>query len=326
MAFSDHRRPHAGAIPVRSTSTMTLQQLRDFLAIAEHGSLRQAARALGVSQAGLTTSLQALEASLGTRLLERSVRGASLTDAGRALLPRARLIDREADRARDEAAATSGQVVGHLHVGLGPTPTAVLLHLVVPDFHARFPAVRLHLTSGLFPDLKPALQQGAIELAVTAIPDEGVGPGLNSQMLFRSDLVVVGRRGHACERSRSVRELVDREWVLLGQPGSPGGTVTRYFAEHGLPAPRVAATCESLTHLSALLVGTDWLALVPVVLMRRQLLAPDVVTLPLAERPPRYANCIVTRSDRAWTPAAQAFAAMCQSCARVLKGREVGLH
>jgi LysR family transcriptional regulator, regulator of abg operon len=170
------------------------------------------------------------------------------------------------------------------------------------------------------------LLQSAIELAVTALPEEGVGPGLSSQPLFRSELVVIGRRGHPCAKARSVKSLADQEWVLLGPPGSPGGTVTSFFAEHGLPAPRVAATCESLLHLSALVATTDWLALVPAALLHRGLLAADVVAVPLRDRPPRYVNGIAMRSEVALTPAAREFAAMCESCSRVLKGRAAGLH
>jgi len=57
---------------------MTLQQLRGFLAIVEYGSFRRAARELGLSQAGLTNSLQALEASLSVRLMSRSAQGVNL--------------------------------------------------------------------------------------------------------------------------------------------------------------------------------------------------------------------------------------------------------
>ena len=203
---------------------MTLQQLRAFLAVAESGSFRQAARGLGVSQAGLTGSLQALEAALGLRLLERSTRGARLSAAGRQLLPRARLIAQETQRIRDEALQSRGAAGATLQVGLGPTPTAVLLQRVVPDFHARFPAVRLKLLSGFYEHLQPALQQGLIELAVTALPDEGVGPGLAARPLFRSELVAIGRTGHPAASARSLRELSECEWVLIGSPGGPGGT------------------------------------------------------------------------------------------------------
>ena len=74
---------------------MTLQQLRDFLAVIEHGSFRAAARFQDVSQAGLTNSLKALEAHLGTALLTRSGRGVQVTPAGEMLKARARLIHAE---------------------------------------------------------------------------------------------------------------------------------------------------------------------------------------------------------------------------------------
>ncbi len=297
---------------------MTLQQLRAFLAVAESGSFRQAARGLGVSQAGLTGSLQALEAALGVRLLERSTRGAQLTAAGRQLLPRARLIAQETGRIRDEALQSRGSTEGGtLQVGLGPTPTAVLLQRVVPDFHARFPGVRLKLLSGFYEHLQPALQQGVIELAVTALPDEGVGPGLEARRLFRSELVVIGRPGHPAASARSLRELAACEWVLIGSPGGPGGTITRFHAEQGLPPPKIAAGCESFTQVAALVGATDWLALVPAVMVQRGLLGSGIAPLRLKERAPRLHNGVVRRTGAPLTPAAAAFAAMCESCARI---------
>lgn len=297
---------------------MTLQQLRAFLAIVEFGSFRRAARELGLSQAGLSNSLQALEAGLGVRLLQRSAQGVALTADGTRLFARAQLIDREARRMVDEAQHARGPVRGTLHVGFGPTPTAVLLHLVVPDFHARFPAVKLKLTSGFYEHLRPALQQGLIELAVTALPDEGTGPGLVSKVLFKSNLVVVGRPGHPRAAARSLRDLADCEWILLGSPGGPGGTITRFHAEQGLSAPRVAATCESFTQLAALVAGTDWLALLPAVMLERGLLGTQVAPIRLKERAPRSDNCVVYRTEPPLTPAAAAFAAMCESCARIV--------
>ncbi|MGF7135849.1 LysR family transcriptional regulator of abg operon [Paraburkholderia sp. EB58] len=303
---------------------MTLQQLRVFLAIVEFGSFRRAARELGVSQAGLTNSLQALEVGLGVTLLLRSAMGVALTPEGKSLLARAQLIDREARRAVEEAHYARGDIGGTLHVGLGPTPTAALLQLVVPDFHRRFPAVKLKLSSGLYEQLLPPLQQGLIELALTAVPDEGPGPGFKSKTLFRSDLVVVGRRDHPRAAAHSLRDLADCEWILLGSPGGPGGTVTRFHAEQGLPPPRVAATCESFTQLAALISGTDWLALLPAVVTKRGLLGTEVVAIKLKERSQGFENHLVYRADPPLTPAAAAFASMCESGARIVgRGRSL---
>ncbi len=297
---------------------MTLQQLRAFVAIVEFGSFRRAARELDVSQAGLTGSLQSLEAGLGVSLLVRSARGVKLTPQGERLLPRAQLISHETRRAAEDVRQAAGQAGGTLHVGMGPTPTAALLPLVVPDFHAAFPAVRLRLLSGFHEQLQPALQRGQIELAVTALPDAGVGQELITRHLFYSELVVVARQGHPLAGATSLRELGSCEWVLLGSPGGPGSSILRFYAEQKLPPPSVAATCESFTQLSALIGATDWLALVPSVLVNRGLLGLQVVTLSLKEWTSGSDNSVVYRADTPLTATASAFAAMCESGARIV--------
>src|SRR5687768_16484701 len=120
---------------------MTLQQLRTLLAIVEFGSFRRAARELDVSQAGLTTSLQTLEEELKIQLVIRSPQGLALTSEGKLVYERAQLLDSESRQIIADAERARGRLGGSLHVEIGPTPTATLLHHVVPDFHARFPDV-----------------------------------------------------------------------------------------------------------------------------------------------------------------------------------------
>ena len=81
---------------------MTLQQLRDFVASVEHGSLRRAAHAEGKSEASLSKSIKRLEISVGTELLRRGALGISLTEAGKVLLARAQLILSEVELAQLE--------------------------------------------------------------------------------------------------------------------------------------------------------------------------------------------------------------------------------
>jgi DNA-binding transcriptional LysR family regulator len=301
-----------------SVEHMTLQQLKAFLAVVECGGFRAASRHLNISQAGLTTSLKALEAALGVHLLRRSVQGVVLTAEGERLLPRAKLITREAHKAEEDAQHALNAQAGSLAIGFGPTPTAVLLHLVVPEFHRRFPEVQLRLFSGFYEQLLPELQQARIQLAITAVPDHGVAAGFEVRRLFRSALVVIARRDHPLAQARTLKALQGQEWVLLGPPGGPGGTVLRYHAEQGFPMPRVAATCESFLHLTPLLRGTDWLAMVPSVMMENHLLGDDVVALSIDQAPPTFDNCLIYRTDNLLTGVADTFAGMCQSFSRVL--------
>lgn len=297
---------------------MTLQQLRTFLAVVECGSFRRAAKELAMSQAAVTMNVQALEAALGTSLLVRSARGAMPTKAGTRLLPHARLISHEVQRTMADFHEPPGAIRGVLRIGLGHTPAAMLLPLVLPDFHRRFPAVKLDVRSGFYEHLQPALQEGHIDLAITALTPGAVMSGFKSKLLFRSELVVIARPGHPMRQARSLRELASCEWVMLGAPGRPGGSVIAFHAAEGLPPPRIAAICESTSQLASLIESTDWLALVPAAVLARGLFGPVAEPIALNEPLPRPENFLVYRAGAPLSPGAAEFAAMCESCARVV--------
>lgn len=90
---------------------MRLQRIEQFIAVVDAGSIRGAARRLGVSQPALTRALQQLEEELGVQLMQRSVRGASLTAAGSAFLARARVAEAELRMGTDEAGAAATMAV-----------------------------------------------------------------------------------------------------------------------------------------------------------------------------------------------------------------------
>src|SRR5258708_1155111 len=82
---------------------MRLRQIRDFLAVVESGSIRAAARKLGVSQPGITKSVRRLEAELHVQLMWRTPHGVVPTPSGRAFLARAQVAQSELRKAEEEA-------------------------------------------------------------------------------------------------------------------------------------------------------------------------------------------------------------------------------
>jgi DNA-binding transcriptional LysR family regulator len=80
-----------------------IRHLRFFVAVAEEGHFGDAAARLEMTQPPVSQGLRRLERELGVQLIRRTTRGAELTDAGRELLPRARLLIDDASRFLGEA-------------------------------------------------------------------------------------------------------------------------------------------------------------------------------------------------------------------------------
>ncbi len=125
----------------------TLDELAAFAAVAEHRSFRKAADALGVSRSGLSHALRGLEQNLGVRLLNRTTRSVSLTEAGAHLLADIRPVLRDLDTALDALAEARGAPAGTLRINANKSAVRLLLRRVVPQYLSRYPNVALDLVS-----------------------------------------------------------------------------------------------------------------------------------------------------------------------------------
>lgn len=122
---------------------MNIEDLRTFVEVADTGGVSSAARRLGVSKSIVSRQLSRLEAELGTQLLARTTRGASLTEAGTTFREHAARICSEIDFAR-EAILPAGDLRGHLRIAaplsFGPTHLAP----VFAELVRRHPLLNLH--------------------------------------------------------------------------------------------------------------------------------------------------------------------------------------
>jgi len=112
---------------------MDWSDLRIFLAVAQLGSLRQAAEMLGVTQPTISRRLQRLEGDIGILLFERHRDGHRLTPAGAELLPEIRVVESAALRVEQRSLSLATQLTETVRVGAGETSAAVLargLHLL----------------------------------------------------------------------------------------------------------------------------------------------------------------------------------------------------
>lgn len=288
---------------------MKLNQLRDFIAAARNGSLRAAARELGIAQPALTKSIQALENELGAPVFERTSRGAILTPVGSALLLRAEVVMQELRRAKDEIAQLTSGGAGEVAFGISTAPTLLFLSRVLKDFRRQFPEVQLRIVNGIFPITLPELKQGRLDFAVGPEPDEKLDDEFVVETLFENARVPVCRKDHPLLAARSLGELTDAHWLVTSTAHQPLQAFQRIFTDRGLPAPKDVTLCEASLGLVEILIHSDSICWLPPQWTEAALLSGWLTRIPVEEiAGPNI--CIVRRRNLPLTPAADHLATL----------------
>ncbi|MDI2145654.1 MULTISPECIES: LysR family transcriptional regulator [unclassified Pseudomonas] len=175
-----------------------LAAMETFVYVVETGSFSAAARRLNIGQPAVSKTIAQLETRLGVRLLLRSTRGLTPTEAGLAFFERARRALEEADEADNAARGTASGLSGNLRIS-----TAVTFG-------------RMHVV----PHLGPFLDQHP-QLNVDLLLDD---QNIN---LVEEGIDVALRLGPLSDSGLTVRKIAECRRVVLGTPA--------YFASHGEP-------------------------------------------------------------------------------------------
>ncbi|WP_285018854.1 LysR substrate-binding domain-containing protein [Novosphingobium sp. fls2-241-R2A-195] len=123
-----------------------LDDLSAFVAVARAGGFREAARVSGVSASGLSEALRRLEARLGVRLLHRTTRSISVTEAGTRLFERLSPALTEIDAALDAVHAETDQPAGTLRLNVPANVARTVLPGILPPFLKAHPQIRVEVT------------------------------------------------------------------------------------------------------------------------------------------------------------------------------------
>ncbi len=241
--------------------SLSLAQLRQFVALAEVGSVGGAARALGVSQPAVTKNLRALEAQLGVVLVRRTARGTELTKHGQTFLLRARSACREIERGQAELADAVKQAGGPIVLGASPAAAAALLPGPLKLLRRDFP-VDVRIVEGMPVATLPRVRDESLDFALGPSLRVPLPGDLVATPLYPNEMVIVVRHGHPLAKTRSLADLMDSEWITAGL-GTASLVVDDMFAAAGLPTPRWVIRCESIPGLIAITAQSDLIATVP---------------------------------------------------------------
>lgn len=180
---------------------MELHQLEYFVAVADEGNFTRAAERVHISQSGVSAQVRRLEDQLGTALIDRSGRRATLTPAGAAALPHARAALASVDAMRRAVDDVTGLITGRLVVGMVVGCRVAPLFDALAAFHANHNGVELALFEDNSDRLVERVRTGDTDLALVAAAG-ALPAGLQGFTIVRDRLVAAVPLDHPMARRR----------------------------------------------------------------------------------------------------------------------------
>ncbi|HSF63316.1 MAG TPA: LysR substrate-binding domain-containing protein [Paracoccaceae bacterium] len=287
---------------------MKVQHIQILVAIADHGSLRAAAAALGKSQPALTQALQQAEEELGVAIFNRTSRGVEVTQIGERILTRARTIASEIGRLDEEVAQLRGEQVGAVHVCVSPLAAVRIMPRALTLFRKSFPDIDVRLSSGLFPGALKPLREGRTDILIGPAPPVGMAHEIAVEHLIDTPIQIVTSTESPLLRARSLADLRDAQWIMIGAPGGPGDIFRQPFIDHGLTPPHATTTSESYFGALAMVESLGAVCTFPQLLLEDVIKTWRIAPIPIRETIAPLRISLMTRAGHPLTPAADALA------------------
>jgi LysR family hca operon transcriptional activator len=261
---------------------MELRHLRYFVAVAEEGSLTNAAeRRLHTAQPSLSRQIRDLELEVGVKLLERGARGIELTAAGRTFLDHARLALLQVEAAGDAARRVAQPAKAVFVVGFLTGAEVVWLPEVLRILREEQPGIEITLSSQSSPDLAGALMRGKVDVAF--LRREAQAPGLTFKFLIKEPLVAVLPKNHRLAAHKQIKpQDLAAETYITPTRVAPvlKAVIDGYATKSGITLKPEYDASSAMS----LVASTGGVTLLP--LYAQNLLSSSVVIRPLQGQPP----------------------------------------
>jgi DNA-binding transcriptional LysR family regulator len=252
------------------TMMTDLNELQFFTQVARAQSFTVAAKRLGVPKSSVSRAISRLEARLGMRLVQRTTRNVSLTEAGEIYLDRCERVLEEAEQADLAIGALLAKPRGRLRVGAPASFARLILGPVLGEFLSRCPELRLSLQ---LLGADTSAREGSLDLLIRPGPLEDSGLLMKPLMRIRLGAYASPRYVERCGTPASPADLRQHSCITTscGTLGEPGDSAT-WRLHRGAEVKevrvesRVAAPDPTINHqLAAAGVG---IALLPLAVAR----------------------------------------------------------
>ncbi len=279
---------------------MDLQQLEQFVAVAEERNFTRAAQRCHMAQSAVSTSIRALEHDLGAALFIRTTRRVELSETGQALLPVAQRVLAASAMARDVVDQSVGRVRGNIAVGL----VWGCISPVLAAYHSAFPDVTITVKQGLSVTLVEDVQRGGIDVAFVGLPPDGWPPGIRVISTRSIPVGIACAHHHPLARHKALELGQLAGEVFVADPGDVAShnAVSKFLGQSGVEY-RTAFRVADIPSMLDLVAHGIAIALLPKTAAESQ---PGISYVPLAQFSPICIAAVIT-ADRPTSAATRSF-------------------
>lgn len=282
---------------------ITLRQLHVFQSVATTHNFSRTGDAVGLTQPAVSRSITELEAQLGLKLLNRTTREVTLTDAGQRLAARLPRVLEDLDNTLLDVRGMATERRGRVRVASSPTLSANLMPECIAQCQQRLPGLDLVLLDRIQSAVLASVLSGEVDFGV--VIDPGERDALECETILTEPFCLACPPDHRLARKRQVHwaDLAGESLVLLDHASGSRRLIDRALADHAVQCT-VAQEVGHTTTIFRMLDAGLGISVIPTLALPPEGLARLVVR-PLVPRVDRDI-VLVHRRNRALPPVAQA--------------------
>lgn len=175
-------------------------------------------------------------------------------------------------------------------------------------FWRRYPAAKVRIVDGVYDMVLSGLQRGRLDFSIGPLPRASLPGDFEAEALFENTIVPVVRHGHPRLDARSLADLQDSTWLMIGPGSDIIDIVSENFIDYGLRMPPISVACELFPALIELVVGTDLITALPLSLLKHRWIGNLMKPIRIKERLRSTEMALVRRAGVPLTPLAEALA------------------
>ena len=242
---------------------LNLQAMKIFVAVFDHRSVNLAARAVGMSQSGLSTTLAKLRRDLGDALFVSTASGMQPTTRAKEVVgPMREAIQCMEQRILNKAGFDPAADEREFRIALSDTAETMYMPRALAAVTRVAPRVRLRSVATPLAQLQRALSEGTVDFALGYFPDLQSGEFVRRKIDQHGFVAICSSANRELLRDFSLRKYCEARHVLVEAPTRTQGLLEGYLLKRGIHR-NVALVTPHFMSLPEIIAATDLIATVP---------------------------------------------------------------